>query len=75
MTKLLTSAAFVAALIAAPAAFAATPAPATASSKPAATSAQKSAAHEKKAECVKEWKAQKKHTQSEKEFLKACEKR
>ncbi|NEX92609.1 hypothetical protein [Caulobacter sp. 17J65-9] len=70
MTKLLTSAAFVAALIAAPAAFAATSQPAAAPAKPSATST----AHAKKAECVKEWKAQKKHTQSEKEFLKACEK-
>lgn len=45
--------------------FAATKAPAMA--KPAATST-------KAADCLKQWKAQKKHTETKKAFLAACEK-
>lgn len=62
MRNLMIPAALVLALGAGSAAFAATPAPAAA--KPTAA---------KHNECVSQWKAQKKHTQTEKAFLAACE--
>lgn len=62
MTRILASAAILVALVAGPAAFAAAKAPA-----PVKTPTK----HE---QCVSQWKAQKKHTQTRKSFLAACEK-
>jgi hypothetical protein len=68
MRKFLIPAALIVSLAGGSAALAATkPAPA-----PAA--ATKAAASPKAADCAKQWKAQKKHTQTRKAFLAACEK-
>lgn len=67
MRKLLIPAALIVSLAGGSAALAATkPAPAPA--------AAMSAAPSKAADCAKQWKAQKKHTQTRKAFLTACEK-
>lgn len=47
---------------------------AVAATAPAAAPAAKPAVSPKHADCVKQWSAQKKHTQTRKAFLAACEK-
>lgn len=67
MRKLIIPALIACSLAAGPAAFAAT---AHKTSTPAATNVDKA----KQSECAKQWKAQKKHTQTRKAFMEACEK-